>query len=177
MTSITASNDVLGIVLERPDLLGRRVRRRVERRVVDEQMRNAPVSDDLLERALDRRAVGHVDLERADAVRQRAGRDVEARDAHPALGEAGCVHLPELTQAAGHDGHPAVEIEERVRGHAAAARFAFQTASQNSRTQPFPPARVSTSFASGMTSAHASAGTTGSPTAARHSASFTSFPR
>ena len=56
------------------------------------------------------------------------------------------------------------EVEERIRVHAATARFAFQTASQNSRTQPCPPARVSTMPASGITSAHASAGTTGSPT-------------
>ena len=38
-----------------------------------------------------------------------------------------------------------LEIEERI-AHAAAARFAFQTASQNSRTQPCPPARVSTTL-------------------------------
>src|SRR5205085_320971 len=56
------------------------------------------------------------------------------------------------------------------------ARCASQTPLQNSRTQPAPPGRESTQRASDLTSGQASAGTTGQPTARRHSASLTSFP-
>src|SRR5205814_6554824 len=80
---------------------------------------------------------------------------------------------PELSGPAGDDRDAALE-RKRIVGH---DRWASQTPSQNSRTQPAPPGRDSTHRASGFTSGQASAGTTGTPTARRHSASLTSFPR
>ena len=137
-------------------------------------MRDAPRPLDLAERRLERRAVGDVDPPDARGVALHAVgrvRDVEDRHLRAALGERRRVCRPELAEAAGDDDDAARDVEQRV-GH----RFASQTASQNSRTQPSPPARVSTQRASGTTSGHASAGTTGSPTAPRHAASLTSFP-
>ena len=53
-------------VLERADLRGRRVGRRVDRGRVDEQVRDAPVDLDERERRLDLRPVGDVARVRAD---------------------------------------------------------------------------------------------------------------
>ena len=78
-------------VLERADLGRGRVRRRVDRRGVDEHVRYAPVDLDQRERRLDRVAVGHVAAcARAPTPSASAGREplgglggaVEDRDAH-----------------------------------------------------------------------------------------------
>ncbi len=123
-------------------------------------------------RRFDRRPVRDVDPVAANAVvTTRLGGDVEHGHTHAARGEAVGVDLPHLAEAAGDDGHAAGEIEQLV-GHACA----IQIASQNSRTQPAPPARVSTQCACSLASGHASAGTTGSPTASRHVASLMSLP-
>src|SRR5689334_23701483 len=100
------------------------------------------------------------------------GDEVEDGDLRATLLESTDDLLPELAHAAGHDRDAAVEREE-VAAH---DRCASQTASQNSRTQPAPPGRLRTQRASGFTSGQASAGTTGSPTARRHSASLMSLP-
>ncbi len=55
LTWTTRSSDVERHVLERADLLGGRVGRRVDRRGVDEQVRDAPVDLDQRERRLDLR--------------------------------------------------------------------------------------------------------------------------
>ena len=185
-------------VLERPDLRRGRVGRRVDRGGVDEQVRDAPVDLDERERRLDGLAVGHVARVRADrAVREplaealrRLRRAVEDRDPHAARGQRDGELGPELPEPAGDDGDATGEIEQRV-GHGAivvpsAVRtprsggrsqlWARHTASQSSRTQPCPPGRSRTHRASGTTSGHASAGTTGRPTASRHAASLTSLP-
>ena len=117
-TSITRSNDVLGIALERPDLLRRRIGRRVERGVVDEQVRHAPLVDHRRRRLLDRRAVGDVDSNAIAANESPSAPgsalDVEDGDAHPARREPRGVCRAELAQAAGDDGDAPCEIEERV---------------------------------------------------------------
>ena len=136
LTSITASNEASGYSSNGPTSSAGASGGESRAGVVDEQVRDAPLGDDLVECARDGRAVRDVDRVRADALGHGASCDVEARDAHPALGEAGEVDLPELAHPAGDDGDAALEIEERV-GHAAATvRFALQTASQSSRTQP-----------------------------------------
>ena len=148
----------LRVLLERTDLLGGGVGRRVETGVVHEHVRDAPLRGDVVDGPCDGRAVGDVDLVRADAVGHLAGCDVEARHVHASLGEPGEIDLAELSHPAGHDRDASLEVEQRV-GHAAStARFAFQTASQSSRTQPYPPRRSRTSCASGTTSGQASAG-------------------
>src|SRR5438876_6877988 len=107
---------------------------------------------DLCGGLLDRLTVGHVHPERIR---------FEIEDGHPraALFEPADDLAAELTGAPGHDRHAIREREEITH-----ERWASQTRSQNSRTQPSPPERESTSEASGLTSGHASAGTTGSPT-------------
>ena len=97
------------IVLERPDLLGRCVGRRVERRGVDEDVRDVR---ELRRRALDRAAIGDVDDEAADAVAFRSFSDVEDRDLRSARRQPARDLAAELAGAAGHDGDPAVEREE-----------------------------------------------------------------
>ena len=167
----------LRVLLERTDLLGRRVGRRVEPGVVDEQVRDAPLGDDFVERVCDRRAIRDVDRECADAVGHGSRCDVEARDAHPSLGEPARGRPARADPPAGHDGDAALEIEERVASRGLAplrAPDGVAELAHAARTRRRARARASRAE---RTSGQASAGTTGKPTAARHSASFVSLPR
>src|SRR5205085_11849056 len=119
---------------------------------------------------LDRRPVGDVDEVGA---RGSVGLEIEDRHPGPSLPQTARDLCPELSHPAGDDGDAIAQREERVLRH---PRCASQTPSQNSRTHPAPPGRERTHRASGFTSAHASAGTTGTPTARRQSASLTSLP-
>ena len=112
-------------VLERADLLRRRVGRRVDRGGVDEQVGNAPVGLDERERRLDLRAVGHVARVRPDRAFLERGREarrpgaglgleVEDRHAHAARRERHGQLGAELPHPAGDDGDAAGEVEERV---------------------------------------------------------------
>ena len=90
-------------------------------------------SRDGVEPGLDRRAVGDVDPYARTPSGTPSGGHVEARDLHSALGEPRHVYLPELAEAAGDDDDASGDVEQRV----AHPRFAFHTASQSSRTQPY----------------------------------------
>ena len=119
-------------VLERADLVGRRVGRRVDRGGVDEQVRDAPVDLDERERRLDLRSVGDVARVRADRALVERGREawragarrgleVEDRHPHPARRERHRELRAELPHPARDDGDAAGEVEERV-GHGADPR-------------------------------------------------------
>ena len=172
---MTESNDASGYVSNGPTSSAGASGGESSPALLTSRCGNAQIADDGLERGRERGAVGDVHVVLTASLRHRAGRDVEAGHLHPALGETLDEDTAELTGAAGHDRDAPLEVEQRI-AHAACARFALQTASQNSRTQPCPPARVRTIAASGITSAQASDGTTGRPTTARHSASLMSFP-
>ena len=154
---MTASNDA-GVLLERADVPGGSIGRRIEPGV-EEHVRDAPDDDELAERALDRAAIGDVDLE------WRGGRPVRTPMSKDAT------RIPRSTSPAGETARAGPsrrsrrrrgrEVEERV-GHAAnAARFAFHKAVAELPHASVAPARVSTIGRAGITRPRGSAGQPG----------------
>ena len=99
-----------GIVLERADLLGGRVGRRVERRRVDEHVRHTPGRDSAVARSIAPRSVtSTTKLLMPSPPRPRCRRSPRFG---PRAASPRAISPPELARAAGHDGDPALEREE-----------------------------------------------------------------
>ena len=128
-------------------------------------------------RGLDRRPVGDVHARSGGRSSSPPGSAATSNTATrmPRCREAVGIDPSQLAEAAGDDGH-ATGRGRRARRSRRASDMAFQTASQNSRTQPSPPARASTQLRELARLGPGVGRHDGKPDGLRHSTSLTSLP-